>query len=75
MQELARHIFWNPKKSCKKTRLEEFRKNWSIGTLEQIRERLKEYQEAGIQELIVRFVDATRLEPVRLFARDYLQQR
>jgi alkanesulfonate monooxygenase SsuD/methylene tetrahydromethanopterin reductase-like flavin-dependent oxidoreductase (luciferase family) len=51
------------------------RKIWLIGTLEQIRERLVEYQEAGIQELIVRFVDAAQLEPVRLFAREYLQQR
>lgn len=33
---------------------------------EQIRERLAEYEEAGIQELIVRFVDAAQLEPVRL---------
>jgi alkanesulfonate monooxygenase SsuD/methylene tetrahydromethanopterin reductase-like flavin-dependent oxidoreductase (luciferase family) len=46
-----------------------------IGTPEQIRERLAEYEEAGIQERIVRFVDAAQLEPVRLFARDCLQRR
>jgi alkanesulfonate monooxygenase SsuD/methylene tetrahydromethanopterin reductase-like flavin-dependent oxidoreductase (luciferase family) len=45
------------------------RQTWSIGTPEQIRERLVEYEEAGIQELIVRFVDAAQLESVRLFAR------
>ena len=48
--------------------LEELRQTWLIGTPEQIRERLAEYEEAGIQELIVRFVDAAQLEPVRLFA-------
>lgn len=41
---------------------------------EQIRERLAEYEEAGIQELIVRFVDAVELEPVRLFARECMQR-
>jgi alkanesulfonate monooxygenase SsuD/methylene tetrahydromethanopterin reductase-like flavin-dependent oxidoreductase (luciferase family) len=46
-----------------------------IGTPEQIRERLAEYEEAGIQERIVRFVDAAQLEPVRHFARDCLQRR
>ncbi len=55
--------------------LEELRQNWLIGTPEQIRERLAEYEEAGIQELIVRFVDAARLEPLRLFARECMQSR
>jgi F420-dependent oxidoreductase-like protein len=54
--------------------LEELRKTWLIGTPEQIRERLMEYEEAGIQELIVRFVDAAQLEPVRLFARECIQR-
>ncbi len=74
MQELARHIFWNPTKLEKKIRLEELRKTWPISIPEQMRERLVEYQEAGIQELNVRFVDAAQLEPVRLFAPEYLQQ-
>ena len=53
--------------------VEELRQTWLIGTPEQIRERLAEYEEAGIQELIVRFVDAARLESVRLFAREFIQ--
>src|SRR6266513_918700 len=55
--------------------LEALRQTWLIGTPEQIRERLAEYEEAGIQELIVRFVDAAQLEPVRLFARECIQRR
>src|SRR5438105_13104543 len=55
--------------------LEALRQEWLIGTPEQIRERLAEYEEAGIQELIVRFVDGARLEPVRLFARECMQGR
>ncbi len=55
--------------------LEELRQTWLIGTPEQIRERLAEYEEAGIQELIVRFVDAAQLEPLRLFARECIQRR
>ena len=55
--------------------LEELRQTWLIGTPEQIRERLAEYEEAGIQELIVRFVDATKIEPVRLFARECIHRR
>jgi len=55
--------------------LEALRQKWLIGTPEQIRERLAEYKEAGIQELIVRFVDGAQLETVRLFAREFLQRR
>ncbi len=50
--------------------LDELRQSWLIGTPAQIRERLAEYEEAGIQEIIVRFVDAAQLESVRLFARE-----
>src|SRR6266852_6027944 len=50
--------------------LEELRQTQLIGTPTMIRKRLAEYEEAGIQELIVRFVDATRLESIRLFARE-----
>ena len=35
-----------------------------------IRQRLAEFAEAGIQELVVRFVDATKLESLRLFAQE-----
>jgi F420-dependent oxidoreductase-like protein len=50
--------------------LEEMRKTSLIGTPAMIRQRLAEYEEAGIQEIVIRFVDATRLESIRLFARE-----
>lgn len=53
--------------------LEYLRQTQLIGTPAMIRRRLAEYEEAGIQELIVRFVDATQLESVRLFARECMQ--
>ncbi len=40
-----------------------------------IRQRLAEYEEAGVQELIIRFVDAPQLESVRLFARECMHGR
>src|SRR5256886_10930090 len=60
--------------SQERDNLQALRQTWLIGTPEQIRERLAEYEEAGIQELIVRFVDAAQLEPVRLFARECIQR-
>ena len=54
--------------------LQELRQKWLIGTPEQIRERLAAYEEVGIQELIVRFVDAAKIEPVQLFARECIKQ-
>ncbi|HEV2579807.1 MAG TPA: LLM class F420-dependent oxidoreductase, partial [Ktedonobacteraceae bacterium] len=42
--------------------LDKLRRSWLIGTPGQIRERLAQYEEVGIQELIVRFVDAAQLE-------------
>ncbi|GHO82770.1 LLM class F420-dependent oxidoreductase [Dictyobacter formicarum] len=54
--------------------LVELRKSSLIGTPAQIRQRLAEYEEAGIQELLIHFVDAaTNLESVRLFARQCMQ--
>ncbi|GLV56087.1 LLM class F420-dependent oxidoreductase [Dictyobacter sp. S3.2.2.5] len=54
--------------------LAELRKISLIGTPEQIRQRLAEYEEAGIQELIIHFVDAaTNLESLRLFAQQCMQ--
>ncbi|HZS75857.1 MAG TPA: LLM class F420-dependent oxidoreductase [Ktedonobacteraceae bacterium] len=52
--------------------IDELRQSWLIGTPAQIRERLVGYEQAGIQELVVRFVDAAQIEPVRLFARECL---
>jgi len=44
-----------------------------IGTPESMRKRLAEYEEAGIQELILWFPDAAKLESLRLFARAFIQ--
>src|SRR6202165_939520 len=52
--------------------LAELRAEGLIGTPAMIRARLAEYEEAGIQELIVRFVDATQLESLRMFAREFM---
>lgn len=51
--------------------LDNMRKSSLIGTPAQIRERIAEYEEAGIQELLIHFVDAaTNLESVRMFAQE-----
>ncbi len=50
--------------------LDELRQSALIGTPSMIRERLAQYEEVGVQEIIVRFVDATQLESIRLFARE-----
>ncbi len=48
--------------------LDTFRKKALIGTPAMIRKRLTEYEEAGVQEVIVCMSDAAQLESVRLFA-------
>jgi F420-dependent oxidoreductase-like protein len=48
--------------------IEPMRSRWLIGTPEMIRERVREYEAAGVQELILYFPDAPRLEALRLFA-------
>src|SRR6266481_4077795 len=50
--------------------LEELRQTQLIGTPAMIRQRLAEFEEVGVQELVVRFVDATKLESLRLFAQE-----
>jgi F420-dependent oxidoreductase-like protein len=50
--------------------LEQARQQALIGTPAQIRERLADYEEAGVQELIVYFADATKLDPLRLFSQE-----
>ncbi len=45
-----------------------------IGSPETIRRRLAEYEEAGVQELIVWFPEAAKLEPLRVFAREFMQR-
>jgi F420-dependent oxidoreductase-like protein len=53
-----------------RSNLEQARQQALIGTPAQIRERLADYEEAGVQELIVYFADATRLDPLRLFSQE-----
>ncbi|EFH81589.1 LLM class F420-dependent oxidoreductase [Ktedonobacter racemifer] len=48
--------------------IDEVRKRALIGMPDMIRERIAEYEAAGIQELIIRFSDATKIEPLHLFA-------
>ncbi len=45
-----------------------------IGPPETIRRRLAEYENAGIQELILWFPDAAKLESLRLFAQECMQR-
>lgn len=61
--------------SDKRDNLETLRQTQLIGTPEQLRQRIAEYEEVGIQELIIRFVDATKLESLRLFASSFIQQK
>src|ERR1700730_650503 len=55
---------------AQRNNLESLRQAQMIGTPSMIRQRLKELEEAGVQEIIIRFVDAAKLESVRLFARE-----
>ncbi|HZR43950.1 MAG TPA: LLM class F420-dependent oxidoreductase [Ktedonobacteraceae bacterium] len=43
-----------------------------IGSPETIRQRLAAYEEAGVQELLMRFVDGTSLEAIRRFAKMFI---
>jgi len=58
---------------AQRNNLESLRQNELIGTPAMIRQRLKELEEAGVQEIIIRFVDATQLESIRLFARECMK--
>ena len=55
---------------AKRDNLESLRQTELIGTPAMIRQRLKELEEAGVQEIIIRFVDAAKLESLHLFARE-----
>jgi F420-dependent oxidoreductase-like protein len=44
-----------------------------IGNPETIQKRLVAYEEAGVQELVLRFVDGTNLEALRRFAREFIR--
>lgn len=43
-----------------------------IGSPETIRRRLDAYEEAGVQELVLRFIDGTNVEALRHFAREFI---
>jgi len=43
-----------------------------IGSPATIRQRLANYEEAGVQELVMRFADGTDLESIRRFAREFI---
>lgn len=57
---------------AQRANLEWLRKSQFVGTPEQIRARIAEYEAVGIQELIIRFVDATKLDSLRLFAQSFV---
>ena len=44
-----------------------------IGSPETIRQRLQAYEDAGVQELIMRFFDMPQLEGIRLFAKEFIE--
>ena len=54
-----------------KSRLGEGVKTALIGSPETLRQRLAAYEEAGAQELLMRFVDGTNLEALRRFAKEF----
>jgi alkanesulfonate monooxygenase SsuD/methylene tetrahydromethanopterin reductase-like flavin-dependent oxidoreductase (luciferase family) len=43
-----------------------------IGSPETIRQRLQAYEEAGVQELIMRFIDGTNLDAIRRFGKEFI---
>lgn len=52
--------------------LEVLRRTQLIGTPDQLRQRLAAYEEAGIQETLIRFIDTRERESLHLFAREFL---
>jgi len=59
---------------AQRNNLDEMRQTALIGTPTMIRQRLAEYEAAGVQEIIIRFVDAPQLEAVHLFARECMHR-
>ncbi len=43
-----------------------------IGSPDTIRQRLAQYEEAGVQELIIGFINRTSLDPIHLFAKEFI---
>jgi len=46
--------------------------NTLIGSPETVRQRIAAYEDAGVQELIIRFPDQTNLENIRRFAKEFI---
>ncbi len=46
--------------------------NTLIGSPETVRQRIAAYEEAGVQELLIRFPDQTNLENIKRFAREFI---
>jgi F420-dependent oxidoreductase-like protein len=59
---------------AQRNNLEKMRQTALIGTPMMIRQRLAEYEAAGVQEIIIRFVDAPQLESVHLFAQECMSR-
>ncbi len=55
--------------------LAHLRRDGLVGTPDAIRKRLAEYEQIGVQEMIIHFVDATNLDTLRLFARECVGKR
>ncbi len=61
-------------KPMERQMLEMQRRAALIGTPEAVQQRLSEYQEAGVQELILTFPNITKLESMRAFAQKFIQK-
>ncbi|HTK07153.1 MAG TPA: LLM class F420-dependent oxidoreductase [Ktedonobacteraceae bacterium] len=46
----------------------------TVGTLDEVRQRITQLEEAGVQELIVTLPSVTKLETLRTFAREFIQK-
>ncbi|HKD74307.1 MAG TPA: LLM class F420-dependent oxidoreductase, partial [Ktedonobacterales bacterium] len=56
----------------RKARLGDMMKTALIGSPGTIRDRLAAYEESGVQELVLRFIDGTNLEDLRRFAAEFI---
>ena len=61
-------------KPVERQMIERMRPSSLIGTPEDVARRLKEYEEAGVQELILTFPNVTKLESMRAFAERFIQK-
>jgi F420-dependent oxidoreductase-like protein len=57
-------------RDARQTHPDDIRERALVGTPETIRQRLRVYEQAGIQEIMLYMPDAATVEPLRLFARE-----